>query len=297
MPPDPWDRLHRARDTRIAETGDLWHRALIDPSVRRVVGPVRGLRVLEVACGNGYLARRFAREGAAEVVGVDRSPMAIRLARRRARATRSPARFEVGDASRLRFAHGTFDLVVANMALMDIRHAARAVSEAARVLVPGGRFVFSINHPCFDIDGRSSWVVEQAMGRDGRPTSTVSRKVSGYRAERPVRVPWDLGPREVAWTPAYHRTLATYARYLRHAGFAIVGLEEPTPEAEMLTASPQGRFIAEIPLHLVVEGRRLPVTPASRTPGRSRPGAGRRSGSAARTAGSGSARRGSRSGS
>ena len=297
MPNDPWDRLHRARDARVGETGDLWHRALIDPTLCRVLGPVRGLRVLEVACGNGYLARRFARDGAAEVVGVDRSPVAIRLAARRGRAAGSSARFEVGEATRLRFAAGSFDLVVANMALMDIRDADRAISEAARVLAPGGRLVFSINHPCFDIDGRSTWAVEQEMGPDGRPATTVFRKVSGYRRERSVRVPWDVGPREVVRTPAYHRTLGTYSRYLRSAGFAIVRLEEPMPEAEMLAESPQGRYLAEVPLHLVVESQRLPVKPASRTPERSRPAVARRSGSGAGTGGTGSRRRGSRSGS
>lgn len=296
---DPWDQLARSRDQKSGDRGDLWHRALIDPSVRRLVGPVRGLRVLEVACGNGYLSRRFAASGAAEVVGIDRSFRSIRRARARERACPRGVRFEVGDAEHLTFARGSFDLVVANMAFMDIRNARRAIREAARVLAPAGRLVFSINHPCFDVDLESSWEVEAGFDAEaGGFRQSVFRKVRGYRNERKVRVPWKLGPRTLVWTESYHRTLATYCRYLYEAGLAISRLEEPLPGPEMLSASPQGPFLQEIPLHLVVEAvRSRELRPGWRTTERSRPAVARRSGSGDRSAGSGSLRRGSKTGS
>ena len=184
------------------------------------------------------------------------------------------------------------------MALMDIRDARAAISEAARVLAPGGRFVFSISHPCFDIDERSVWSVEGGYGSDGLFHSAISRKVRGYREERPIKVPWDMGHGVVVWTEAYHRTLATYAELLHSAGLAISRLEEPAPLAEMLVESPQGPYIREIPLHLVVEAVAVrPPTMGSRTQARSRPVGSRRSGSRGRTSGTGSRRRGSRTGS
>jgi ubiquinone/menaquinone biosynthesis C-methylase UbiE len=293
-----WDRLVRARDERIGERGDLWHRGLIDPSVRRLVGRVRGLRVLEIACGNGYLARSFASQGAAQVVGVDSSRVSIRLARAHERARPRGARFEVGDAAHLKFPDGAFDLVVANMALMDIRDAAGAVREAARVLGPSGRFVFSIAHPCFDVDERSMWSVERSYDDHGLYRDLVYRKVRNYRDERRTLVPWRVGPRTVLWTESFHRTLATYVRYLRRAGLAVTRVDEPAPDREMLSSSPQGPYLREIPLHLVVEAvRREQPRRASRTPARSPPADGRRSGSHGRTARSGSGRRGSTTGS
>jgi SAM-dependent methyltransferase len=295
---DAWDRLADYRDAKTGDRGDLWHRALIDPALRRLIGRVRGLRVLEVACGNGYLAREFARRGAREVVGVDRSRASIRLARRRDRLRPRGVVFEVGDAGHLRFADGTFDLVVANMALMDIPNAAGAIREAARVLVPGGRFLFSISHPCFDLDDRSVWSVERGFGSDGLFRNTVWRSVRGYRDERESRSPWRVDPHTVVWTKSFHRTLSTYVRYLRDAGFAVTAMDEPLPQREMLVGSPQGAYLQEIPLHLVVEAvRRDAPRPASRTPGRSRAGGGRRSGSRARIGRTGSAHRGSSRGS
>jgi ubiquinone/menaquinone biosynthesis C-methylase UbiE len=244
-----WDALSKWRDFRMGEAGDLWHRALIDPALLGMLGPVRGLRILELGCGNGYLTRRFRRHGAVRAVGVDASQGSIRLARRREAARPSGAEFVHGNAARLpQFESKSFDRVVANMALMDIRDAAATIREASRLLQPSGRFVFSINHPCFEIDENSSWVVEH------RPyTDTISRKVEGYRNERTVRVAWRVAEAEWGYTTSYHRTLTTYAQYLYDAGLAISRLAEPVPKPELIRKSPQGRFIAEIPLHLVVE--------------------------------------------
>jgi ubiquinone/menaquinone biosynthesis C-methylase UbiE len=254
-----WDALAKWRDSRMGERGDLWHRALIDPTLLAVLGSVRGCRVLDVACGNGYLTRRFRRQGAARAVGVDASLACIRLARQREARRRSGAEFVHGDSTRLaRFEDGTFDRIVANMALMDIRDAAATIREIGRLLAPGGRLVFSINHPCFEVDERSSWLIERPPYRE-----IISRKVENYRRERPVRVAWKISETETAYTTAYHRTLTTYSRYLRDAGLAIVRLAEPAPKPELIRKSTQGRFIAEIPLHLVVE-----AAPWGHRPGR-----------------------------
>jgi SAM-dependent methyltransferase len=299
MAPGGWDRMAAWRDAASGEKGDLWHRALIDPPTLAILGPVRGLRVLDLACGNGYLTRRFARGGAAVAVGVDSSRPSIALARKRERARPSGARFEVRDAARLTgFSDGSFDRVLAHMALMDVRDADGAVREVSRVLAADGRFVFSICHPCFDLDDRSYWVVERGIGPNGTWADTIWRKVRGYREEGPTEIPWRVSATRVVRTEAYHRTLSTYSRLLRDAGFVIARLDEPRPQAEMLRSSPQGPYIAEIPLHLVVEAvRRNPTPRASRTSGDSPSGDGRRSGSRARRRGSGSSRPGSRPGS
>jgi len=238
----------------MGEEGDLWHRTLIDPTLLSVLGSVKGLRVLDVGCGNGYLTRRFRRRGAARAVGVDRSLTSIRLARRREAAHPTGAEFVHGDAARLtRFPDGGFDRIVANMSLMDIRDMNGTVREAGRLLALTGRLVFAINHPCFDIDERSSWLVERTPYKE-----TVARKVERYRQERPIRCLWKVSESKVAHTVSYHRTLATYSRALREAGLAIVRIEEPAPTPEFVRGSPQGRYIAQTPLHIVVEAVPLP---------------------------------------
>jgi 2-polyprenyl-3-methyl-5-hydroxy-6-metoxy-1,4-benzoquinol methylase len=61
------------------EEGDLWHRALIDPPLLRLVDEVSGKGVLDLTCGNGNLSRRFARQGAT-AIGVDASAPLIERA-------------------------------------------------------------------------------------------------------------------------------------------------------------------------------------------------------------------------
>lgn len=290
----------------MGEEGDLWHRAIIDPTLLRVVGPVRGRRVLDLGCGNGYLTRRWARQGARRALGVDRSGPTLEFARRREAVYRTGARFLEGDAAHLvGLSNASFDLVVAHMSLQDMDDGEGAVREAARLLRPTGRFVFSLSHPCFDLDERSGWVVERVREADGMWHDVVWRKLRAYRDEREVRVPWKISENETGWTTAYHRTLSTLSRWLRNAGFAITRLEEPAPLAEALRESPQGRFLAEIPLHLVVEARPMPGLRSGPAPTRTTRSASRRSGgspsagvprsgSRDRTGGSGSRRRGSR---
>jgi SAM-dependent methyltransferase len=299
-----WEALADWRDQRMGEEGDLWHRAIIDPALRRLVGPVRGLRVLDLACGNGYLTRRWAREGAKRAVGIDTSRRSLSFARRRERSRPSGAEFLRRDAGRLTgLGNRSFDIVAANMALMDIRDLRPGLREWARVLAPEGRFVFSISHPCFDLDDRSAWVVERARDENGVSKELLWRKVRQYREERAVRVPWRISESETGFTVSYHRTLSTYSGLLRSAGFCILRMEEPAPLPEAVRDSPQGRFMLEVPLHLVVEARlypgraRRPRRPASRRSARTPRTTGLRSGSGVRSGRSGSPRRGSIAGS
>ena len=53
-----WDDLSDWYDKKQGESGDLWHRALIDPVLQRLIGDCKGKEILDLGCGNGYLAIR-----------------------------------------------------------------------------------------------------------------------------------------------------------------------------------------------------------------------------------------------
>jgi len=242
-----WASLAAWYDAKQGEEGDLWHRAIIDPVLLDVLGPVRGLRLLEVACGNGYLARRFAREGA-RVTAIDASAPIVALAQRREADRPSGVEYRVAQAERLDgLPDAGFDVAVSNMALMDIAAADGAITEVARVVRPGGRFVFSISHPCFDLLSRSAWEIERRLFE-----TTVYRKVSRYRELHAESTPWRIAEGSVRSTIGYHRPLSWYVGTLGRAGFAIDRFEEPLPGAEAVRESSQGPLMLEIPLHCVV---------------------------------------------
>jgi 2-polyprenyl-6-hydroxyphenyl methylase/3-demethylubiquinone-9 3-methyltransferase len=107
----------------------------------RQLGGVGGRLVLDAGCGGGLVARELAAAGA-EVVGVDRSLGSLGVARRAVdRSTGSfwPAQ---GRLERLPFAAGSFDAVVAADVLEHLPDLPAAVAELARVLPPGGSFLF-----------------------------------------------------------------------------------------------------------------------------------------------------------
>jgi ubiquinone/menaquinone biosynthesis C-methylase UbiE len=243
-------------DEKQGDTGDLWHRTLIDPGLFARIGSVApGTRVLDLGCGNGYISRRLARAGA-RVVGIDRSAELIEKARAREAAAPLGVTYVPADAAHLSmFANGSFDLGIANMSLMDFEDASGAIREVGRVLAAGGRFVFSISHPCFDVDTRSDYFVDATV-----VPPVVFRKVAGYRLPHPDTYRWELSDGRQVRTVGYHRPLAWYVKELRTAGFVIVDAEEPSPQTGFDSRRFRPEWVEQIPLHLVIEARRDSAT-------------------------------------
>ena len=127
---DSYDRL-RPVDDRWREVFDLLVAA----------GDLAGRRTLDVGCGTGAFAVELAKRGG-KVWGIDASPEM--LAEAQAKETR--ARFREADAEALPFKDGWFERVVMRLSLHHLDRP-RALREAARVLVPGGRLVVGTFDP------------------------------------------------------------------------------------------------------------------------------------------------------
>jgi SAM-dependent methyltransferase len=178
---------------------------LVARSLLALVGPVAGQRVLDLACGEGRIARLLAGRGNT-VVGVDLSARLLDLAR----AAAGPGiRYVHADVCTTAWWDGTpFDGAVSSMALMDIDDLDGAVAPAAATVRPGGWFAWSIIHPGFPGAGdiRPSWP-------DG-----------GYFAEGW----WNTGgPGVRGRVGVNHRTLATYLNTLAAHGFVFEAADEP----------------------------------------------------------------------
>jgi SAM-dependent methyltransferase len=103
------------------------------------VGAWAGTRLLDVACGPGFVAAAAARRGAS-AMGIDFSAAMIADARRR----HPDLRFDDGDATALRFDAGSFDAVVMNFGMLHLAQPDQAIAEAHRVLRAGGRYGFTV---------------------------------------------------------------------------------------------------------------------------------------------------------
>jgi len=109
------------------------------PYLLKAVGVKSGQRILDVACGPGYISEA-ARDRGAKVVGIDFSSEMVRLARER-----NPGiDFREGDAQLLDCADNSFDCVVMNFGLLHLSKPEAAFLEAWRVLRPNGRYGFTV---------------------------------------------------------------------------------------------------------------------------------------------------------
>lgn len=97
----------------------------------------KGLRVLDVGCGQGIDVANFARAGAS-VTGIDLTPRHVDLAQRHLKALGLEGDIVEGDAERLPFPDGSFDRVTSNGVLHHTPHIEAALAEIRRVLEPGG---------------------------------------------------------------------------------------------------------------------------------------------------------------
>lgn len=205
-----------------------------------VPGP--GRATLEIGCGEGRVARDLAARDH-RVTGLDAAPSMVRAAR----LADPHGEYVVGDAARLPFADGSFDLVVAYNSLMDVDDMPATVREAARVLEPGGRLCACVLHPMTD------------AGQFTERTAEAQFQITGSYLED--RVPWYRGTtfeRDGLCITfhSYRYSLEQYSRALEEAGFVIGALREPpAPDAEIERDLSERRW-QRLPCFLMIRAAR-----------------------------------------
>jgi SAM-dependent methyltransferase len=129
-------------------------------------------RILDLGCGAGRTTFGLYAAGYRNIIGADLSPVMIRQARLHAARRGLKIRFRVGDACRLPFASRSLGGCLFSFnGLMTIpRRSLRiaALREIRRVLVPGGRFVFTTHERLGEAGSRPLWRKERARWRAGR---------------------------------------------------------------------------------------------------------------------------------
>ena len=207
------------------------------PTLRSMLPPLQGVRVLDLGCGFGAFAR-WAREiGAASVLGVDLSEKMLERAQA---LTQDPnVTYRQGDIESLALPDASFDLVYSSLALHYIEGFGAVCARVRRLLVPGGRFVFSVEHPIFTAPSNPSWQTDSS-GVQVWP-------LNQYLVE---------GKRVTDWiTPGVvkqHRTIASYVNSLLEHGFQLIRLEEWGPTPEQITENPDWAHEVDRPPFLLV---------------------------------------------
>jgi SAM-dependent methyltransferase len=205
------DDYHVLHGGFLGVTDLVWSPERLREADAHLLGPVAGRRILEVGCGSAMCSRWLVTQGA-RPVACDLSAGMLGHARAGAAASGIEVPLVQADGQYLPFAGESFDLAfTAFGAVPFVEDSARLMREVARVLRPGGRWVFATTHPI-------RWAFPDDPGPDGL-TATMS-----YFDRTPyVEFAADG---EVTYVE-HHRTLGDRVREITAAGLRLVDIIEP----------------------------------------------------------------------
>lgn len=221
------DRPHNANNT------------LEKPVFDDLAGDLSGLRILDLGCGDGRFGQEALVKGARAYTGLEGSQNMFQAAQSRlagADATLIHSTIQDWD-----FPAQKYDLVASRLVLHYLEELSPTFADVYRSLVPGGRFIFSIEHP-----------VMTCCDRVRRPNT--------LRQDWIVDDYFTTGPRVVSWMGGevikHHRTVEDYFQALVTAGFTVEALRESRPRRERFADEETYLRRLRIPLMLFFSARR-----------------------------------------
>ena len=245
-PPDPWDAHAAWWQDEFTEGADPEYVEQILPLIASRL-PAEG-RVLDVGCGEGQVTRLAVEHGLC-AVGLDPAGAQIDEAqrRRRARAVSPGGEAAVSPGGEAAYARGslldlpvgdaTVDFVVASLVFEHVGDYRRGLAEAARVLVPGGRFLLLLNHPLLQTPD-SGWIDDHVLDppeQYWRIGPYLSEVINVEEVQPGIHITF------------HHRPLSSYLNSAISVGLSLDRMDEPAPPPGFIARAPEYAEVVEIP--------------------------------------------------
>jgi ubiquinone/menaquinone biosynthesis C-methylase UbiE len=216
--------------------------------------PLKGKKVLDLACGQGQFSR-ILRDKGAHVTGVDIGKELIALAEANNSSIKETGTHKVtyftGSSDDLyMLKNESFDIVLCVLALQNIENLHKTIEEVTRVLTKNGTFIFVLNHPSFRNPRHTFWGYDESQ-------NIQYRRVDSYISESSVKIDMTPGSKNnKKYTVSFHRPLQVYVKSLAKHGLSITRLEEWTSHRESEKGPKKKAEDAsrkEIPLFMCIE--------------------------------------------
>lgn len=248
-----WENVAKKYARKIGNYGDINHRKYLNPIILRIIGNVKGKKILDLACGQGYFARIITRKGA-KVTGIDISSSMINMAKDNEKEYTLGISYLLENSYRMkRLRNKTFDIIISNVSFHDIDDIKKTIKECSRVLKSEGRLLFSIVHP---IRSRSV----RSKAKDG-----YCNKMYGYLNQTRVTHPMFPRRKDVG---LYHRPIGLYIKELVKNGFLVSRFDEIATfhsKGNIVSDSKLIKYNSEFPLFLTVEAVKYKIKESGTT--------------------------------
>lgn len=232
------------------QSGTTNHDTVVYPRLTRLLGEVKGKKILDLACGQGIFSHRLAEAGAL-VTGVDLGRELIDIAKKEADGKKGHADFFASPSHDLYMVKDKeVDIIIISLAIQNIEEVKGTFAECARVLKKGGRLLIVMNHPAFRIPKESSWGFDEKQ-------EVQYRRLDSYLSEQKVKIDMTPGSeKDKKYTYSFHRPLQYYSKLLEKSDFLIKRLEEweSVKESEPgVRQKAENKARKEFPLFLCIE--------------------------------------------
>ena len=211
------------------------------PIFTELLGPVAGLDILDLGCGDGTYGQQLLAGGCRSYLGLDASVNMVDAAHARLTDTTVAGTVVQADIRKWDYPTAAFDRVLSRLALHYLadEDIVPLFSQVFAALRPAGRFVFSVLHPVFTSSPRS-------LQASARHQDWI---VDDYFVPGPRVFPWLQA--EVTW---HHRTVEDYVTLLQSADFVLARLRESRPDPDHFPDPDDYARRRRIPLFLFLVG-------------------------------------------
>jgi len=213
-----------------------WH------EFQKLLPNLKNSTVLDLGCGYGWHCRYVIENGAKSVIGVDLSEKMLEKANEINKL--EGIEYQRNAIEELTFRSGQFNLVISSLAFHYIKDFDMLCRNIYNWLQPGGKFLFSIEHPVFTAQGNQDWIYNK----------------DGDKLYWPVDNYFLMGVRETTFLGntvlKYHRTITSYLSSILQSGFKINACVEPEPSTEMLENFPAMGDELRRPMMLIISAEK-----------------------------------------
>ena len=239
-----WQPVHKWYNKLVGDKGQYYHEHVVIPGAIHLLHLDQSSRLLDVACGQGVLARSIPK--GVHYTGFDIAPSLINEAERLDHDQNH--HYQVGDATKdLPLGEWLFTHAAIVLSLQNIEDADSVITNIKKHLAPSGKLVIVLNHPAFRIPRQSSWGIDEG-------NKLQYRRENIYMSVLKIPISMHPGQLNGPTTWSFHHPISYYVDLLVKHGFVINALEEWTSdkESEGKAKRMENRSRSEFPLFLAL---------------------------------------------